>query len=55
LILNFRRVLIVVFFLWVIPRHLNFMRRNFETICQFHLHGWCQREEYDKVFRNVGT
>ena len=38
LISKFLRVLNVVFFFWVIPRHLNFMFRRFGTLCLFHLH-----------------
>ena len=33
-------------FFWVIPRRLNFMRRHFGTLCQFHRHRWCEQEEF---------
>jgi hypothetical protein len=37
LISNFRRVLHIYVYLWVIPRRLNFIYRRFGTLCIFHL------------------
>jgi len=36
---EFRRVVNVVFFLWTIPRRLNFMCRRFATLCSIFIGG----------------
>ena len=36
-------------FFWVIPRRLNFICRRFGTLCQFHLHRWCEQEDVARV------
>jgi len=45
-------------FFWVIPRHLNFIRPCFATLCLFHLHRQVGVPAYedgtDTVFQNVG-
>jgi hypothetical protein len=41
LISNFRLVLNAVFFLFVIPRRLNFISRRFRTLCLFHPYMRC--------------
>ena len=36
-------------FFWVIPRRLNFICRRFGTLCQFHLHRWCEQDDGTRV------
>jgi len=58
LISNFRRVVNVAFFIWVIPRRLKFMCRRSGTLCSIFI-GPLVHTTYkggrDRVFRNVGT
>ena len=35
-------------FLWVIPRHLNFMCQHFGTLCLFHLHRPMKMEQAER-------
>jgi len=43
LIYSFRRIVNVVFLLWLIPGRLNFICRRFGTLCLFYLHMWFKR------------
>jgi hypothetical protein len=36
---NVNKTRMLYVFFWVTPRCLNFLRRSFETLCPFHLHG----------------
>ena len=50
--LNYR---VLYAFFWVIPRHLNFVCRRFETPCLFHSHTQVGAYEggTERVFRNI--
>jgi len=52
LISNFRRILNIVFFFWIIPRHLNFITDVSEhSVCSIFIGGEIRKNKCEEVAR----